>query len=174
MTSQFPQKKIAKIFSRFEARNKEKEKKKMNLCFSESSSLKADSIVVSSYYLFWCSVIWMLTYRGYCDITSGFGSPASILLKALYLNLRKSDASYGQWTILNFLQISLACLFNKVYINRFLKLSNITVFLVGMLLVLKDLWKLFVMYDHSRRLLNRTELYIVTYGFSFYSSACRA
>ena len=146
----------------------------------------AKSIVVSSHFVFWsllCTVIWMLTFCDDCDITSGFGSPGSVLLKALYLNMRKSDGSCGHWTILNFLQISLACLFDLLHINKFLKLSRFTVFLVCVLLVLKDLWKLqlhwlsmilFIMHDHSWRLMNRTELYTVTYRFSFYSLACWA
>ena len=58
---------------------RERRKKKMNLCFSWSwPSYKAKSIVAPLIFStggLWCRVIWMLTFWGNCDVTSGFGSP---------------------------------------------------------------------------------------------------
>ena len=80
----------------------------------------------------------MLTFWRDCDITSGFGSPGSVLLKAL---LKYEEERWFLRTM-NHLEFSAnftGLPFNLLYINKFLKLSRFTVFLDCMLLVLKDL-----------------------------------
>ena len=100
----FPRK-VSVDFSQIRgSRIRERRKKKMNLCFSESwPSLKANSVVVSSYFLFWGRVIntWMLTFWGDCDVTSSFGSSGMHYWQINCDALQFSRCS--SWTFISFI-----------------------------------------------------------------------